>query len=82
MDDVEVRQSPIEGLGVFAARDFAVGEQVRRANIVREVTEEAPLRADEGERLEHCAYPNGKVVLWGYPDRHLNHCCDPNAFER
>jgi hypothetical protein len=30
--------------------------------------------------MEHCAYPSGKVVLWGFPDRHVNHNCDPNAY--
>ena len=49
-------------------------------NAVREVTEDAPLRPEQGERIEHCAYPSGKVVLWGHPDRHVNHSCDPNAY--
>lgn len=50
-------------------------------NVVREVTADAPLREDLGEQSDHCAYPNGKVVLWGFPDRHINHSCDPNAYE-
>jgi hypothetical protein len=50
-------------------------------NIVREITEEAPLREGRGERFDHCGYPDGRILLWGYPDRHVNHCCDPNAFE-
>lgn len=82
MDGVEVRESPIEGLGVFALREFAPGERIRRVHLVREVTEDAPLREEAGERIEHCAYPDGKVVLWGYPDRHVNHSCDPSAYEQ
>ncbi len=82
MDGIEVRESPIQGLGVFATRDCAAGERIGRVRIVREVTEDAPLREAEGERAEHCAYPDGKVMLWGYPDRHVNHSCDPNAYER
>lgn len=81
MADVEVRESSIEGLGVFAARTFSAGDRIRSVNIVREVTDDAPLRDEEGERVEHCAYPRGKVVLWGFPDRHVNHSCDPNAYE-
>jgi hypothetical protein len=77
---VEVRASPIQGLGVFATRAFGTGEHIRRVNIVREITEAAPLRPEAGERIEHCSYPSGKVVLWGFPDRHLNHSCDPNAY--
>lgn len=78
--DVEVRESTIEGLGVFAARDYGPGERIRQVNIVREVTDDAPLRPEDGERIEHCAYPNGKVILWGFPDRHVNHSCDPNGY--
>jgi hypothetical protein len=33
-----------------------------------------------GERIDHCDYPDGKILLLGYPDRHLNHSCNPNAF--
>jgi hypothetical protein len=79
--DVELKPSPIQGLGVFATRSFRAGERVRRVNLVREITHEAPIREEEGERIEHCGYPDGKVVLWGLPDRHVNHSCDPNAYE-
>lgn len=48
---------------------------------VREVTPNAPLRPELGERPEHCNYPDGKVVLYGEPDRHYNHSRDPNAYE-
>ncbi len=82
MDDVEVRPSRVEGLGIFAARAFGPGESIRRITVVREVTPAAPLRADLGERADHCDYPDGKVVLIGAPDRYVNHSCDPNAWIR
>jgi SET domain-containing protein len=78
--DVQVRGSPIEGLGVFAARPFRSGERIRRVNVVREITAAAPLREDLGERQDHCDYPDGRVVLLGFPDRHTNHSCDPSAW--
>jgi hypothetical protein len=80
MTDVAVHSSGIEGLGLFAARDFEAGEPIRNISIVREVTAASPLRPALGERSEHCDYPDGKVVLIGYPDRHVNHSCDPNAY--
>ena len=80
MLDVEVRASRIEGLGLFAARPFRSGERIRRVNVVREVTAAAPLREDLGERQDHCDYPDGRVVLLGFPDRHTNHSCDPSAY--
>ncbi len=78
--DVEVRQSAIDGLGLFACRAFDRSERVHRIEIVREITPDAPLREDLGERFDHCDYPDGKVVLIAYPSRHLNHSCDPNAY--
>lgn len=80
MADVEVRISTIEGLGLFAARPFPAGVRVRKVNVVREITPDTPLRPELGERADHCDYPDGRVVLIGPPDRHLNHSCDPNAY--
>ena len=82
MLDIEIRESPIEGLGMFAVRPFRPGETIRRMKMVREITSEAPIRSDLGERQDHCRYPDSKVFLVGYPDRHINHSCDPNSFTR
>lgn len=81
MNSVEVRQSSIEGLGIFATRALSAGERICRVRIVREITPEAPIREELGERHDHCAYPDGRVVLIGFPERHVNHSCDPNAYE-
>ncbi len=78
---VVVRESAIQGLGIFARRPFRAGDRIRRVNVVREITAESPLRHDLGERADHCDYPDGKVVLLGFPDRHVNHSCDPNAYQ-
>lgn len=80
MSHVEVKTSSIEGLGLFAARPFCTGQRLRQIKVVREVTPASPLREELGERADHCDYPNGKVVLLGPPDRHVNHSCDPNAY--
>ena len=79
---VEARPSAIEGLGLFARRAFAAGECIRAIHVVREVTPDAPLRPDLGERADHCDYPDGKTVLLGHPDRCINHSCEPNAWVR
>ena len=78
---IEVRESAIEGLGVFALEEFKESDLVSTVNVVREITDSAPLRPECEEFYEHCAYPDGRVVLYGIPDRHLNHSCDPNAYE-
>ena len=82
VDGIEVRGSSIEGLGIFALRSLSRGQQIRTFNVVREITVDAPLRPELGERRDHCDYPDGKVVLIGPPDRHLNHSCDPSAWLR
>lgn len=72
-NDVQVLASGSEGLGVFAARQFNEGELIRSVNVLREITDAEPLRSEAGERLEHCANPDGRVVLYGIPDRYYNH---------
>jgi SET domain-containing protein len=81
MADIQVRPSGIEGLGIFALRPIRAGERITRVHVVREITPEAPIREEIGERVEHCAYPDGKVVLIAFPERHVNHSCDPNAYD-
>jgi hypothetical protein len=78
---VEVKCSRIEGLGVHAVRSFQSNERIRRINVIREITPELPLRHDLDERTDHCDYRDGKTVLLGFPDRHLNHSCDPNSYQ-
>jgi hypothetical protein len=80
--DVVVGPSAVEGLGLFAERPFASGERIRRIAVAREITPEHPLREDLGERADHCDYPDGRIVLLDFPDRCINHCCDPNAWVR
>ena len=82
MPVVEVRPSHIAGLGIFALSEFRPGEVIRRVEYVREVTGDAPLRPEVGERHDHCSYPDGRVMLVAFPDRHMNHSCDPNAYYR
>lgn len=80
---VRVAPSPIEGRGLFATRGIAEEDTVLRLDTSRVVTEEEPLRPEEGEREDHVAYlAGGRAVLLPEPERHLNHSCDPNAFLR
>ena len=77
---IEARSSSTEGLGLFALRDFEPTEFIHRVEFEREVTSDFPLRTEGGERVDHCAYPEGKVFLVAFPYRHMNHSCDPNAY--
>lgn len=81
MDEVIVAESKIHGVGVFSARDFAMGEIVIPIDDSRIVDNRHPLRPESGEHSYHCDYlANGKVVLMPSPERHINSNCDPNTF--
>jgi SET domain-containing protein len=82
MSEIKVKESSVEGLGIFAARPFGAGERIAQIKLVREITPEAPIREDLEERSNYCSYPDGKTVLVAFPERHVNHSCDPNAFEQ
>ena len=76
---VEVRPSSIQGLGLFAARDFAAGEVILDRDESRTVDDEHPLAP--GELRIHCDdLWVGRVILLPYPERHLNHSCAHNAW--
>ena len=77
---IEVRESKAEGLGLFAAKDISKGVAIRRVSIVREISDSDPIDSERGELPEHCSCHDGKIVLIGYPDRHMNHSCEPNTF--
>ena len=83
MPPVRVAESEIEGKGVFAAEPIEPGDTVLVVDTSRRVTDDDPLRPEEGESEEHLAYlSGGRVVLLPAPERHLNHSCDPNAYLR
>lgn len=83
MSSVYVGESKIHGIGVFAARGFAAGETVLVMDDSRVVDDEHPLRPELGEYAHHCDYlAGGRVIHQGWPERHINSSCDPNAYAR
>lgn len=78
---VAVKESSIQGFGVFSLGNIAKGELILAIDDSRVVTDEFPLDASRGELEYHCDYlVGGKVVLMQFPERHINHSCDPNTF--
>ncbi|HNA87799.1 MAG TPA: SET domain-containing protein-lysine N-methyltransferase [Anaerolineales bacterium] len=82
MSKVEVKESLINGLGVFSLGYLPKGEAVLMIDDSRKVTVNLPLDESEGEFEYHCDYLANEVVLMQYPERHINHSCDPNTFVR
>jgi len=76
---LRVRNSPIQGLGVFAERSFRKGERLLRIDDSLVVDRAHPLAPGDDPR--HCDYlARGRVVLMRPPERHINHACDPNCY--
>ena len=79
MPDVIVKKSGIEGLGVFAARDFKKGELVLRWDNAKELSEEQVKQVPQEEK-KYVAFFNGKYLLQSSPAKYVNHSCEPNTF--
>jgi SET domain-containing protein len=78
---VVLQESPIDGVGVFAAVDIPKGHPVLKIDDSRQVSADHPLNESEGEYERHCDYlAGGKVVLMQSPERHINHTCNPNTY--
>ncbi|RPJ21522.1 MAG: SET domain-containing protein-lysine N-methyltransferase [Chloroflexi bacterium] len=81
MAKVTVKQSSINGMGVFALENISNGELILAIDDSRIVTPELPLIESKDEFEYHCDYLAGrKVVLMQLPERHINHSCNPNTF--
>jgi uncharacterized protein len=83
MSKVAAKESRINGVGVFALENIPKGALILAIDDSREVTNDFPLEVTKGEFEHHCDYlAGGKVVLMQFPERHINHSCDPNTFVR
>ena len=78
-ESVEVRYSPISGLGVFALIDF------KKDEVVISWTPKARLTNNDvanfsDEEMHHVVWLSGNnYLLMGEPERYVNHSCDPNT---
>ncbi len=81
MSDIYVDKSSIQGLGVFAGREYQENEVLHTIDDSRIVDDAHPVRPERAEYSCHCDYlSGGKVVLMPVPERHINSNCDPNTF--
>lgn len=88
MKDFNIRESEIEGLGVFAQRDFKRGEHVFHVDLTKlkrySLKEFPRLRKEHPELdLRHSDHVgNGKYVIDYSPASYMNHSCDPNCYSK
>jgi len=74
--DIVVKKSKISGKGVFANKDFKMGEIVLNWHPKFLKEEEVANYFDQKEYLN---IDNGKTFLMMEPERNINHSCDPNT---
>ncbi|MFH0970078.1 MAG: SET domain-containing protein [Candidatus Diapherotrites archaeon] len=79
MKDIVVKESKINGKGVFASRNFKKGEIVVKWDITHQLTKKEVDRLSENEK-RFVAYAEGKYILMQPPTRYVNHSCDANTY--
>lgn len=80
--DVEVKRSPIHGVGVYARRAFAAGEVVLRWDTSRRLTAEELASLPPEERRYTHPFAGETLLLVQPPERYVNHSCDHNTVVR
>lgn len=76
---IEVRNSPINGLGVFAVEKIKRGEVILVWN-PKLLTDEEVGKLTDLERQKYLYIEDGKTYLQQEPERYVNHSCDPNSY--
>lgn len=77
--DVEVREAPGKGLGVFARRAFSPGEFIFRRRHGRAVANTDTWRLSEDDQRHLCELDFERSAVLLPPGCYLNHSCEPNA---
>ncbi len=76
--DVIIKNSKIEGKGVFAPRNFKKGECIIKWDISNQLTPAQEKKLSETEK-KYVAHINGKIILQQSPAKYVNHSCNPNT---
>ena len=78
MQNVFIRQSRIQGRGVFALKGFRKNETILQIDDSHVVLDESALTDVD---LEYNAdFFDGKIIIMQEPERCINHSCDPNCY--
>ncbi len=77
-NNVIVKNSKIDGMGVFANREFKKGEVVIKWNTDTILTDEDVKNLPEEEKRYLTAFKD-KYILQQSPAKFVNHSCEPNT---
>ena len=79
MKSILVKSSPLQGKGVFAAKNFHKGEVILEIDDDHVVVDESNLT--ESQHEYDCDYlANGTIILMQEPEKYINHSCDPTSY--
>lgn len=81
MVDIIVKNSKIEGKGVFAGREFKKGEVVIKWDISKQLKPKEIQKIPENEK-KYIAKLKGKYIFMLPPARYVNHSCDSNTYAK
>lgn len=79
MKDIIVKNSKIEGKGVFANRNFKKGEIVIKYDTSVLLTKDEVDKLPQSEKKYVSYFNDGKYILHQPPARYANHSCDANT---
>lgn len=77
MADICIGDGKLDGKGVYAGRDFFVGEKVMNWRLKPLSQAEFDLLETTEQKYVHSFW--GKMYLFGIPSRYTNHSSDPNT---
>ena len=77
MENVIVKNSKIQGTGVFAQKDFKKSEVILQIDDTYIVTDENALPEKD---KNHCDYLIDKIILMQSLEVYINHSCEPNTY--
>lgn len=77
--DVEVRDSGIQGRGLYALRDFNVGDVVLRWDLSHTISTGDLAQMSVDERRYTHPLDDDKTIIVQPPERFVNHSCNNNT---
>ena len=77
---VIIRDSGIQGKGVFAGTDFKKGCVIMRWDASMILTENEAKKTPERDK-KYLVFVKGRYIMAQSPEKYLNHSCDPNTKE-
>lgn len=79
VDFVLIKKSKIHGKGVFANRGFKKGEIVIQWKTQNLLTQKELEELPSKEKRYVSYFKDGKYILYGIPERYVNHSCATNT---